>query len=582
MKFSSPRQIRSLTLALALALSGALVGCSGPQHTPDEEQNAAPGPLKDGESSGDEDGLVALRIIGFNDFHGNLEGPAGQVEDGAKKVDAGGVAYFKSYIDKLREGQSNSIVVGAGDLIGASPLISAVFHDEPTIEAMNLLGLELSSVGNHEFDQGHEELQRKQSGGCHPDDECDPDKTFQGADFKYLAANVVDETGEPIFPAYEIKTFEDIPVAFIGLVLSGTPDIVSPNALKGLTFLDEVEVINELSDELQAQGVEAIVVLIHEGAKPTVEMESLSDCGDAQGPVVDIVKNSSDAVDVFITGHTHQNYICTIDDKLVTSARSYGRVLTEINLKLDPTSGDIVEQGALNHAVLNDDLPEDEELKALVDNYREASAEIANRPLGTITEEISRSPNEAGESALGDIVADAQLAATSAEENGGAQVAFMNPGGIRADLDFRDETEEGVGTVTYADLHRILPFGNTVVTMSMTGAQLKQLLEQQWDGDYPVMLQISEGFSYTFDPDGEPGSLVDPESIKLNGEVLKPEQTYRVATNDFLAEGGDGMTLFKEGTEREMGQTALDILADYFAENSPLSPGPQDRILTKE
>lgn len=578
MNISIMKSLRVPSMISMLVL--LLAGCAAPRSTPDAAHQDGPGATSAAGASTDADGFVPLRLIALNDFHGNLEGPAGQVRVGEEKIDAGGVANIKAYVDKLRADHPNSIVVAAGDLIGASPLVSSIFHDEPTIEAMNQLGLELSAVGNHEFDQGREELLRKQRGGCHPTDTCTDAKTFKGATFEYLAANVVDEQGETLFPAYRIKTFDNIRVGFIGLVLEDAPDIISPSAVKGLTFLNEAQVINEVTEKLQKEGVEAIVVLIHEGAKPTSHQSTPSDCGDAMGPVMQIVQQTSDAVDVFITGHTHQNYICTVNGKLVTSARSYGRLLTEINLKLDPKTGDIVDKKAVNHVIRGDELPADAQMTALVEHYLDASSEVAKREVGRITESITRDPNEAGESALGDVVADSQLAATRAAAQGGAQIAFMNPGGIRANLTM----PPGMGAaaaVTYADLHRVLPFGNTLVTMTLTGTQIAQLLEQQWAGEYPMILQISQGFSYAFNPDGEVGALVDPASITLNGQKVDPAASYRVTVNDFMADGGDGFTVLTEGTDRVTGPSALDVFIAYFGEKSPVRPGAQNRILIK-
>lgn len=569
-----------VTLLVLVGFGAGLgAGCAASEPVPDSAKRDGPGVSPEGKK---DDGLVPLRIVAINDLHGNLEAPAGTVDVEGESVDAGGVAYMKSYVEQMRAGHPNSIVVAAGDLIGASPLASAVQHDEPTVHAMNQLGLELSAVGNHEFDDGWQELLRLQKGGCFEGEECAEDNPYEGADFDYLAANVVGEDGEPILPAYRIKKFGGVPVAFIGLVLEGTPDIVSPSSLEGLSFRDEAEVINELTEKLQAEGVEAIVVLIHQGGKPVSPQPTLNDCGDMDGPVVDIVKNSSKAVDLFITGHTHQNYICTVDERLVTSARSYGRLLTEIDLKIDPKTKDVVSEAARNQVVRNDDLPANVAMAALVKEVVEAAAVVANRAVGTITSALSREPNDAGESALGDIIADSQLAATQAKATGGAQVAFMNPGGIRSDIEGNTGADGKTKTVTYADLHRTLPFGNTVVTMTLTGAQIHQLLEQQWDGEFPNMLQVSQGFSYTFDSNAEAGSLVDPTSITIDGTPVEPTKNYRVTVNNFLAGGGDGFTLLKEGTSKRIGPTALDAAVEYFEKNAPVSPGPQDRIEVKK
>jgi 5'-nucleotidase len=563
------KHILPALLALSL-LSGA---CSQPQTKPDDAKPAEKEP-------------VAVKLVAFNDFHGNLEAPAGSVTVDGESVDAGGVAFMKAYIDELRDVQPNTIVVSAGDLVGASPLVSSVFHDEPTIEAMNELGLAILSVGNHEFDAGWQELLRLQNGGCHPETGCQASESFKGANFSYLAANVISEDGKTLLPAYQVEQFDGVPVGFMGLTLEGTDAIVSPDAVEGLTFRDEAEVINETAAALQKEGVEAIVVLIHEGGRPTAEDSTLDKCGDLEGPIVDIVKNSSDAVDVFVTGHSHQTYICEIDGKLVTSAKSYGRLLTEINLTVDPQTRDVVKKGAVNRVVYNNKLDADAEMSALVKRYVDQSAAVANRSVGSITTTLSREPNRAGESALGDVIADAQLAATSAPDKGGAQIALMNPGGIRSSLEApsndKRASKDDPAEVTYKDLHRTQPFGNNLVTMTLTTEQIHDLLEMQWAGSHPTVLQVSEGFGYTWNKNGAPGDRIDAADIKLNGGQLEPEASYRVTVNSFLASGGDGFTLLKDGTDRRTGMIDLDAFVRYFELNSPVQPGPQDRISVEE
>ena len=388
---------------------------------------------------------VDLRILAINDFHGNLRPPPGGIaiadpDDKTKKitVPAGGSEAMATLVRQLREGHKNTIFVAAGDLIGASPLLSAMFHDEPTIESMSTMGLELSAVGNHEFDEGKDELLRMQNGGCHPVDKCQGPHPFPGARFHYLAASTFDtETGKTVFPPYEIRQFDGIPVAFIGLTLKGTPGIVSPDGVAGLEFRDEADTVNALVPELKAHGVEAIVVLIHEGGIPTGDY---NECPGISGPIVDIVKKFDKAVDVVISGHTHRAYVCEIDGRLVTSGDKFGTLVTAIDLKLDPKTRDVISARADNVIVRTATLAKDPEQTALLAAYDKVAAPLANRAAGSITETLSRVPNEAGESALGDIIADAQLAATSAEADGGAVIAFTNPGGIRTDIPAESRT----------------------------------------------------------------------------------------------------------------------------------------------
>ena len=522
---------------------------------------------------------VELRILAINDFHGNLEPPPGGIRisdpsDATKKimVAAGGSERMATLVHQLRSEAKNSVFVAAGDLIGASPLLSSMFHDEPTIESMSLMGLEISSVGNHEFDKGKVELKRMQSGGCHPIDGCKGPHPFLGAKFSYLAASTFDTTtGQTLFPPYAVKTFEGIPVAFIGLTLKGTPDIVSPPGVAGLKFGDEAETVNALIPELKAKGIEAIVVLIHEGGVPTGDY---NECPGISGPIVDIVKKLDRAVDLVVSGHTHQAYICTIDGRLVTSGDKYGTIVTTIDVKLDRNTHDIISASASNHIVRLDAYAKDAEQTALIASYQQLAGPIADRKSGAITASLTREPTTAGESALGDVIADAQLAATSASDAGAAAIGITNPGGIRTELLKHDD-----GSVTYAELFQSQPFRNELVTMTLSGAQLKQALEQQWtDPNRPRFLQISDGFSYTWDASRAVGDRIIADSLKLRGVPIAPDTLLRVTVNNFLASGGDSFKIFTEGTERRFGNFDIDALESYFLKNSPITPPPRNRI----
>ena len=522
---------------------------------------------------------VDLRILAINDFHGNLRPPPGGIaiadpDDKTKKitVPAGGSEAMATLVRQLREGHKNTIFVAAGDLIGASPLLSAMFHDEPTIESMSTMGLELSAVGNHEFDEGKEELLRMQNGGCHPVDKCQGPHPFPGARFHYLAASTFDtETGKTVFPPYAIRQFDGIPVAFIGLTLKGTPGIVSPDGVAGLEFRDEADTVNALVPELKAHGVEAIVVLIHEGGIPTGDY---NECPGISGPIVDIVKKFDKAVDVVISGHTHRAYVCEIDGRLVTSGDKFGTLVTAIDLKLDPKTRDVISARADNVIVRTATLAKDPEQTALLAAYDKVAAPLANRAAGSIAETLSRVPNEAGESALGDIIADAQLAATSAEADGGAVIAFTNPGGIRTDIPRKQD-----GAVAYADLFASQPFRNRLVTLTLTGTQIRSLLEQQWlDPKRPRILQVSKGFSYAWDAAKPYGEHVVAERMTLNGQRIDPAASYRVTVNNYLALGGDGFIVLKEGIGQRIGGYDVDVLYAYFQTHSPVAPAASDRI----
>jgi 5'-nucleotidase len=523
---------------------------------------------------------VELRVLAINDFHGNLRPPPGGIrindpEDRTRKVTvtAGGAEYMATLVKQLREGHKNTIFVAAGDLIGASPLLSAMFHDEPTIASMSMMGLAISSVGNHEFDEGKTELLRMQNGGCHPDDGCKGPHPFEGAKFHYLAASTMDTaTGKSVFPPYEIREFDGIPVAFIGLTLKGTAGIVAPAGIAGLEFRDEAETVNALVPELRARGVEAIVVLIHEGGEPTGDY---NECPGISGPIVDIVKKFDRAVDVVVSGHTHRAYVCDIDGRLVTSGDKFGTLVTAIDLKLDPATRDIVAARADNVIVANASLAKDSEQTALIEAYDKLAAPIANRPAGSLTATLSRVPNEAGESPLGDVIADAQLAASRDARNGGAMIALTNPGGIRTDINRKDD-----GTVSYGELFASQPFRNRIVTMTLTGAQLKDMLEQQWgDPKRPRILQVSKGFSYAWDATKPLGERVLPDSMTLDGKPIDQASPYRVTVNDYLAGGGDGFTVARQGASQQYGGYDADALFAFFRANGPIVPPAPSRIV---
>jgi 5'-nucleotidase len=522
---------------------------------------------------------VELRILAINDFHGNLRPPQGGIriadpDDKTKKiiVPAGGAEHMATLVKQLRAGKNNNIFVAAGDLIGASPFLSAMFHDEPTIESLSMMGLEITSVGNHEFDEGMEELLRMQNGGCHPVDKCQGPHPFKGATFHYLAASTIEKsTGRTVFPPYEIKRFDGIPVAFIGLTLKGTPNIVSPPGVAGLEFRDEAETVNALVPELKARGVEAIVVLIHEGGFPTGDY---NDCPGITGPIVDIVKKFDKAVDVVVSGHTHQAYACEIDGRLVTSGDKFGTIVTTIDLKLDPGTRDVISASADNVIVRTGVYAKDPDQTALLEAYDKVAGPIANRVAGSTTASLSRTPNDAGESVLGELIADAQLDATRADDNGGAAIAFTNPGGIRTDIAKKPD-----GAVSYADVFASQPFRNQLVTLTLTGAQLKNMLEQQWlDPARPRILQVSKGFNYAWDNAKPFGERVMVDRMFLNGQRIDPATAYRVTVNNFLSVGGDGFTVLKDGTAPQFGSYDVDALYAYFQANSPISPATPDRI----
>lgn len=543
-----------------------------------------------------------VQLLSFNDLHGNLEPPTGssgrvtelQPDGTTKTIDAGGVEYLATHLRDARKGNKYSITAAAGDMVGASPLISGLFHDEPTIDALNKLDLDVTSVGNHEFDEGAKELARLQKGGCHPTDGCyDKKAKFKGADFPYLAANVTDEkTKKPILKPYWVWKKNGVKVGFIGVTLEGTPNIVSAEGVKGLKFGDEVETINKYAKELQRQGVKSIVALIHEGGAPASQSYNY-DCdspgaGDGiSGPIVDIAKNVTPAVDALVTGHTHQAYACTIPDpagnpRMVTSASSFGRLYTDTTLTYDRRTGDIARTAvkSANHVVTRD-VAKAADLTSLIAKWSALSAPIASRPIGYIAGDIG---NAGTESPLGDLIADAQLAygkSVDAE----ADLAVMNPGGIRAGLTYAASGSEGDGVVTFGEAYTVQPFANTVNLVDLTGAQVVTALQQQVSGANeasPKILQISKGLTYTLDLTKTGAARVVADSVKLNGTAIDPAATYRVAMNSFLAGGGDGFAELGKGTNVRVGNDDLAALETYLtAGSSATAPYPvpaADRI----
>jgi 5'-nucleotidase len=539
---------------------------------------------------------VELQVLGINDYHGHLEADTPGSVDGEP---AGGGEYLAAKLNELRAGAKNSLTVAAGDLIGGTPALSSLFHDEPSVESLNAMQLDVSSVGNHEFDEGIDELLRMQNGGCHPIDGCFfPADPYAGADFPWLAANVQSETtGETVLPPYWVERVQNIKVGFIGMTLEGTPTLVAKSGIEGWEFLDEAETANALVPELKAQGVEAIVVLLHEGAQQNPPPGDINACQDVTGPVLAIHDALDPEIDAMITGHTHQPYNCTLTDpegqpRLVTSAYSFGRVVTEMNLVLDKRTKDVRRDlsSATNHAVVQAELSPDPAQTAVIEKWRPLFDEVGNEPIGQITADIVRGGNPPGddrgvESAAGNLVADAQLFATQGLF--GAQIAFMNPGGVRSDLKFASSAEgEGDGVVTFGEALTFQPFNNTLFSFPMTGAQIVSVLEDQCQpagSSRPFLhLGVSDGFTYDLATTIEDGNCtsVNVSNVELDGAPLDVAASYVVTANGFLADGGDNFTTFEQvpATEKLDGGLDLTALIGYFAENSPVAPPSTDRV----
>ncbi len=529
---------------------------------------------------------VKLQILSFNDYHGHLDPPTGTDSTLGATLDptntpVGGAEFLSRKLTALRAGKANTLTVTAGDLIGGSPFLSGLFHDEPSVETLEAMKLDISGVGNHEFDEGVTELKRMQNGGCHPADGCYfPADPYDGADFPWLAANVVGRTSrKPVLPPSTVKVVDGVKVGFIGMTLEGTPELVAQSGIIGVDFLDEVTTANQVAANLQASGVESIVVLLHEGG---IQTGTFNQCAGISGPIVSIAQNMDPAIDMIVTGHTHQPYVCDIPDpagasRLVTSASSFGRAVTETNLEIDPQTGDVIRNTAAAQNHLVDRTAADPVLTGIITKWRTISAPIANRVVGSISADINRTINRDAESALANLIADSQLSATLGS---GAQIALMNPGGVRTNLTFSSISGgEAPGQITYGEAFNVQPFGNLLITINMTGQQVKDVLEQQYiptRGRPTLILGISNGL--TFDYSGTAAAGARVTNLKLNAVAIDPLTTYKVTVNNFLADGGDGFTVFTAGTNRVGGGDDLVAFNRYLGLNSPVAPPPTTRI----
>ncbi len=566
-----------------------------------------------------------VHLLAFNDLHGTLEAAGNNLYGQF----AGGAAYLaKAIKDRQARYGNREVTIFAGDNIGASPLANGLFHEEPITIAANLMHVDFASVGNHEFDKGSAELLRIQNGGCHPVDGCtgapyalangSTTNTYPGADFQYLSANViVTDTGETLFPAYGIERFKGdsgrkFEVGFIGEVLESTPTIVTPTGVAGLTFEDEADAANAAVQELEDKGVDTSVLVIHEGGFQSSGAVLNGCAGDLAGSAIaDIASRLDPAIKVIVSAHTHAEYRCTISiggvTRLITSASSFGRVLSDITLTINDKSGELVAASATNTIVANalntpappgqppvtrqaDTSKEDPQVQAVVNQYVTASAPLANIVIGRIQGDLTRTASSLGESTLGDVIADAQLAATAPVNLGDADIAFMNPGGIRADMRQSDISSggEAFGEVTYGEAFTVQPFGNSLVTKTMTGDMIRRLLQQQFlgcGGTAPAagrFLQISSTLSYESNPSA--AACADKiGKMWVNDDEILPAASFRVTMNNFLATGGDGFTIFNEGTNALGGAQDIDALVAYFdaAEPDGIAVPPLNRIVPK-
>jgi 5'-nucleotidase len=594
---------------------------------------------------------TTVKILGFNDYHGNLQSPGtfgvNTSIPAASRPPVGGAEYVAGLVASLKAQNPNNVVVGAGDFIGASPLISALFNDEPAVETLNKIGMEFSSVGNHEFDKGKVELLRLQNGGCKiANGAQDPNSckgygstapgTFDGAKFKWLSANVVDTaTGRSLLSPYGIKSFKDaatgktVRVGFIGMTLKDTPTIVTPSGVAGLSFKDEADTVNAQVPRLRALGVEAIVVLVHQGGFQSSGFSDINGCdGNLAGSeIAKIVNRLDDAVDLVISGHTHAAYNCstnTVDIRSVsgtitstpratgvankvgrlipvTSASAFGRVVTDVDMTIDTANGQVIAVSPTNRLVNRTTVSKSATVETVVNQYNQAVSPLANQIIGSITTAL---PNTGDEMPAGDLIADAQLEATKAPAPGNAVIAFMNRGGVRnPGFTYASSiANEGDGNVTYGEAFAVQPFGNILQTLTLTAQQLKNVLEQQWNGckisGEPTqttdrIMQVSNGFKYTWDSTVAASACNRVKKMELNGTAIYDASqggfqvdanttAYRVTVNNFMATGGDGFTVLTRGTNIVGGGQDIDALVAYFANfKSPNAYDPTAAALNK-
>jgi 5'-nucleotidase len=625
------KKVRNWAAQIALAGIAIAVVLAAPLASPNK---AAGGPIISGARSLSDQIVVNVaavppghtttdvHLLAFNDLHGNLEPAALNIYGHF----AGGAAYLaKAVKDRQTQYGALQATIFAGDNIGAAPLQNGLFHEEPIVLASNMMHVDFAGVGNHEFDKGATELLRIQNGGCHPDG-CNAapyllpngstTNVYPGASFKYLSANVVKTaTGETLFPATGIKRFtstdgKKFEVGFIGEVLESTPTIVTPSGVAGLTFQDEADAANRAVAALADKGVKVPVLVVHEGGFQS-SGATLNGCAGnlAGSPIAEIASRLDPAIKVIVSAHTHAEYRCTITaggvTRLITSASSFGRILSDITLTIDARNDNLISMSADNIIVDNalnprinadtvrqpDHSKEDPQVQAVVDQYVTAAAPLANTVIGKVTGDLTRTASLYGESTLGDVIADGQFVATQPSNLGGAQLAFMNPGGIRGDLlaIAISSGGEAVGEVTYGEAFTLQPFGNSLVTKTMTGDMIRRLLQQQFQGcggTAPAagrFLQISSTFKYEEVPVGTAVACADRiGKMWVSGVEVTPTSSYRVTMNNFLASGGDGFTLFNEGTNALGGAQDIDAWVAYFA----LFPGginvpALDRIVAK-
>ncbi|SEB70520.1 5'-nucleotidase C-terminal domain-containing protein [Paenibacillus sp. GP183] len=505
---------------------------------------------------------VKVQLLGINDFHGQLDTVSDVKDANGKVVDQrGGASYLVAYLNERKKTNPNTLLIHAGDAVGASAPLSALSQDEPTMDLMNKLGFSVGTLGNHEFDHGVAEAKRLVYGGINPI----TGKNYAGVstDFKYVIANVVDEkTNEPIFPAYTIKQVGGVKIGFTGVVTMETPNIVNPSGIQGYKFIDQAEAVNKAVAEMKKQGVNTIVLLAHDPGFGTNET-------DANGEVIDLAKKLGDGVDVIFAGHNHGQLSVNVNGKLIVEAYSYGTAFSDVDLEIDPATDKVVSKKGVIVSTNHNGVTPDAETEKMLKDLVTATPKLTES-IGTLDKEITRTTSAAGESAFGNLIADGMREIMKTD------FAFMNSGGIRNDLP--------TGKITYGDMFKVQPFGNVLIKMTLTGSQLREVLNQQWKGQDPKRPRIGQvsGLTYIYD-DSKPAGEKVGEIKKLDGTLIKDTASYTITVNDFMANGGDKYELLKQGTNRVAGPVDLDATIQYVkdhftSKNLPVTASIENRF----
>ncbi|KEK23703.1 bifunctional metallophosphatase/5'-nucleotidase [Bacillus gaemokensis] len=482
---------------------------------------------------------ISVQLIGLNDFHGQLNTTSTLHGKAVGRAD-----YIAAYIQSYRDKKPNTLLVHTGDMIGGSPPISALFHDEPTMEFLNTLQFDVGTIGNHEFDRGPIALQQLISGESVPQT-----NSFSGSSFPYTCANVVDsETNQPLFPPYTIKWIDGIPIAFIGVITKDTPFLTMYTNMSSIRFLDEATSINHYVHQLQKKGIHAFVILAHLGGNTTGS--------NTNGALADLATQINSDVDIIFGGHTHSYINGKVNGKLLVQAYSYGKAFSNVTITLNRQTKDITKKDATIVPVYQNKLSPDLYIRNWIDSYAAKIRPRVTERLGVTNHELTRDQNEHGESKLGTVLAMAQRQAMQTD------IAFVNPGSIRHDLK--------KGDITWEDTFLIQPFGNPLIKMDLSGAEIRNALQEQWKEE-TRMLQIL-GIHYTW-------KNHTIQTISLDdGTPLHDDQIYSVVVNSFLANGGDKFMTFKLGKNRTEGPTDQESFANFIRSVTHINTLPQNFI----